>query len=98
NAQLNIGGSFLASTAKAVKSTDVTEFSAATPSSQPLLTVNVPLGLQYGGTTAGIQVQGSTLAVQPGHTLALVGGDLTIDGGNLTAESGRIELGAVATT
>lgn len=98
NAQLNIGGSFLASTANAVKFADGTEFSTATPSSQPLLTVNVPLGLQYGGTTTGIQVQGSTLAVQPGRTLALVGGDLTIDGGNLTAESGRIELGAVATT
>ncbi len=96
NAQLNIGGSFVASTASAVKFADGTEFSATNPSSQPLLTINVPLGLQYGSTTAGIQVQRSTLAVQPGNTLALVGGDVTMDGGNLTAESGRIELGAVA--
>ncbi len=97
NAQLNIGGSFLASTANAVKFADGTEFSATTPSSPPLLTVSVPIGLQYGGM-AGIQVQGSTLAVQPDRTLALVGGDIAIVDGNLTAPSGRVELGAVAGT
>jgi filamentous hemagglutinin family protein len=97
NAQLNIGGSFLASTANAVKFADGTEFSATTPSSPPLLTVSVPIGLQYGGM-AGIQVQESTLAVQPDRTLALVGGDIAIVDGNLTAPSGRVELGAVAGT
>ena len=35
------------------------------------------------------------LRVQPGLTLALVGGDVDIDGGVLTAEQGRIELGSV---
>jgi filamentous hemagglutinin family protein len=35
------------------------------------------------------------LKVQPGQTLALVGGDITLDGGVLTAEGGRIELGSV---
>jgi len=40
------------------------------------------------GTNAGLQVQ-------PGKTLALVGGDLNIQGGILTAEGGRIELGSV---
>jgi large exoprotein involved in heme utilization and adhesion len=34
--------------------------------------------------------------VQPGKTLALVGGDITLEAGNLTAASGRIELGSVA--
>jgi large exoprotein involved in heme utilization and adhesion len=34
--------------------------------------------------------------VQPGKTLALVGGDVTLEGGNLTAPGGRIELGSVA--
>ena len=36
------------------------------------------------------------LQVQPGKTLALVGGDVALLGGNLTAEAGRIELGSVA--
>jgi large exoprotein involved in heme utilization and adhesion len=36
------------------------------------------------------------LQVQPGKTLALVGGNVTIQGGNLQALSGRVELGGVA--
>lgn len=36
------------------------------------------------------------LQVQPGKTLALVGGDVVLEGGNLTAASGRVELGSVA--
>lgn len=35
------------------------------------------------------------LKVQPGQTLALVGGDIALEGGTLTAEGGRIELGSV---
>lgn len=92
--QLNIGGSFLASTASSVKFADGTEFSATIPSSPPLLSISVPLGLQYGATPAGIQVQGATLTL-PNRTLALIGGDTTLEGAHLTAERGRVELGAV---
>lgn len=35
------------------------------------------------------------LRVQPGKTLALVGGEVILEGGILTAEQGRIELGSV---
>ena len=35
------------------------------------------------------------LQVQPGQTLALVGGDVSLEGGNITAPAGRIELGSV---
>ncbi|MFB2970614.1 filamentous hemagglutinin N-terminal domain-containing protein [Aerosakkonema sp. BLCC-F183] len=41
------------------------------------------------GATAGLQVQ-------PGKTLALVGGNLALNGGLLSAPGGRIELGSVA--
>jgi large exoprotein involved in heme utilization and adhesion len=34
--------------------------------------------------------------VQPGKTLALVGGEVALEGGNLTAPGGRIEVGSVA--
>jgi filamentous hemagglutinin family protein len=36
------------------------------------------------------------LAVSPGQTLALIGGDIQLQGGNLTASSGQILLGSTA--
>ncbi|MBW4563466.1 MAG: S-layer family protein [Mojavia pulchra JT2-VF2] len=110
NAALNIGGSFLASTASSLNFADSTKFSATNPQTTPLLTVSVPVGLQFEGTPGAIYNQsqaspnGATnslnspvgLQVQSGKTLALVGGDLILEGGNITAKQGRIELGSVA--
>ncbi len=114
NASLNIGGSFLVTTASSINFTDGTHFSATNPQAQPLLTVSVPVGLGFGSNPGAILVQGTGhsltqnlfspfnrgntltgLRVQPGKTLALVGGDVTLEGGILTAEQGRIELGSV---
>ena len=105
HASLAIGGSILASTARSLNFVDGTQFSATAHPTRPLLTISVPIGLQF--ETAGeVRVQGSELAVQPGKTLALVGGDITLEGGevassggtNLAASGGRIELGSVAGT
>lgn len=93
NAELNISGSFLASTASSLNFGDRTNF-AATISNPPLLTVSVPVGLQFGASPKEILMQ-SKLMVRPGKTLALVGGDLTLNGSKLTAWGGRIELGSV---
>ncbi|MCL1474281.1 filamentous hemagglutinin N-terminal domain-containing protein, partial [Argonema antarcticum] len=115
NASLNIGGSFLASTANTLLFKDGAQFSATNPQVPPLLTVNIPVGLQFTGTPGAISVQGSGhnfsvdpetgkvtrngsaigLTVNPGNTLALIGGDVTLTGGNLTANGGRVELGSV---
>jgi filamentous hemagglutinin family protein len=117
NASLNIGGSFLSTTASSIKFADGSEFaSTATPLPTPLLTINVPVGLQMGQTSGAIQVNGTGhrfvgaapnttpyaaagaiagLKVQPGNTLALVGGDMNLMGGTLTAERGRVELGSL---
>ncbi|MFN6497894.1 MAG: filamentous hemagglutinin N-terminal domain-containing protein [Nostoc sp. DedQUE01] len=110
NASLNIGGSFVASTASSLNFADATKFSATTPQSAPLLTVSAPIGLEFGATAAPIRNQsqaspkgatnsvgqGVGLQVQSGKMLALIGGDITLEGGNLTANAGRIELGSVA--
>ena len=116
NAALEIGGSFLGSSASSIEFADGTEFGIDTPSSATLLTVSVPIGLQFGNAPAAIVNRSQTTAllpspdptvsdlvptpvglqVQPGNTLALIGGNIDIEGGNLSAFGGRIELGAVA--
>jgi filamentous hemagglutinin family protein len=97
NARLNIGGSFLATTASSLKFADGREFSAIpNNTATTLLTVNVPIGLQYGNNTGNIQVQGSELQVNPGKTLALIGGNLQFNGGQILAPGGRVELAGIA--
>ncbi|MBD2436316.1 S-layer family protein [Nostoc sp. FACHB-110] len=60
NAKLDVGGSFVGTTADSIKFADGTEFSSINPTSHPLLTISTPLGLQFGSRPAGeIRVNGS---------------------------------------
>ncbi|MEA5466238.1 two-partner secretion domain-containing protein [Leptothoe sp. PORK10 BA2] len=64
NAVLNIGGSFLATTADAIVFDNNVTFSASTPTSLGgLLSISTPIGLQYGSNPGPIEVQG------PGHQI-----------------------------
>ncbi|MEH2163589.1 MAG: S-layer family protein [Nostoc sp.] len=115
DARLNIGGSFVGTTASSLKFADGTEFSAVDASSRPLLTMSIPVGLQMGSNPAPITVQGNGhqlttpdpnfpairsatptgLQVQPGQTLALIGGNIGLTGGTLTAEQGQVAIASV---
>ena len=67
NARLDVGGSFFASTAESVVFGDNVEFSAVQPAANPLLTINVPIGIQMGANPDPITVRGN------GHNLTLEG-------------------------
>lgn len=109
NARLNIGGSFVASTAASLKFPNNLEFNASNQA-LPLLSINTPIGLQYGVVPGEIIVKGDSqgtrktnelinttnaLQVQSNKTLALLGGNILLNGGTLKTAGGRIELGSV---
>jgi filamentous hemagglutinin family protein len=94
NAKLNLGGSFIASTADSIRFANGTEFSARQPTS-PLLTIGVPIGLQMGPNPGKILNQSSGLKVPDGKNIALMGGDVEFVGGNLLSVNGKIEIAAI---
>ncbi len=63
HAALNIGGSFLGSTANRISFADGTGFSASNPQTAPLLTMSVPVGLQIGQNVGAINVTGLGSAI-----------------------------------
>ncbi|MBV8882618.1 MAG: filamentous hemagglutinin N-terminal domain-containing protein, partial [Chroococcidiopsidaceae cyanobacterium CP_BM_RX_35] len=89
NAQLSIGGSFLASTANSINFVDGTHFSATAPS-PPLLTVSIPVGLQIGNDSETIQVEGRGSNF-PGLSTALAPSALVVPSTmtGLTVNSGK---------
>ncbi|WP_052315692.1 filamentous hemagglutinin N-terminal domain-containing protein [Oscillatoria acuminata] len=106
NARINIGGSFIGSTANSLQFPDGSTFSASEPNAPPLLILSVPVGLQFNSNAGNIQVQGTGnpdivpsnpqgMGVAPGQTFALVGGNVSLNGAVVTVPSGRIEIGGV---
>ncbi|MCG6136101.1 MAG: filamentous hemagglutinin N-terminal domain-containing protein [Nostoc sp. LLA-1] len=104
NAQLKIGGSFVGTTATSIKFADGVEFDSTTATATPLLTMSVPVGLQFGQNSGAIALQKENngisqtpvgLQVEAGKTLALLGNNIDITGGILRTLNGSIELGSV---
>ncbi|MGB3650083.1 MAG: filamentous hemagglutinin N-terminal domain-containing protein [Rivularia sp. (in: cyanobacteria)] len=58
NAALDIGGSFIGTTANSIEFANGWKFSADDTYTPPLLTINMPLGLQMGQNPGAIQVNG----------------------------------------
>lgn len=105
NASLDLQGSFLGTTANSLIFPNGVEFSATNPQAPPLLSINVPIGLQFGSEPGSITSQAvirnsqgdavGGLSVGDGSTLALLGGEIALDGSYLSTENGQVKLGAV---
>ena len=91
NAQLDINGSFYASTADSFTFPDGREFSATNPGDAGLLSVNVPLGVQYGPGASGALANEGVLAVNPNQGLTL-DGETVLNSGTLIAPGGAINV------
>ncbi|NEQ48386.1 MAG: filamentous hemagglutinin N-terminal domain-containing protein [Leptolyngbya sp. SIOISBB] len=82
DAQLDIRGSFVATTANGFTFLDGSEFSAVDPQAPPLLTVSVTPGVQFGAVAGDIDNQGRLY----------VGQDLTLSAENLDLQ-GQVAAG-----
>ncbi|MDJ0567948.1 MAG: filamentous hemagglutinin N-terminal domain-containing protein [Pleurocapsa sp. MO_192.B19] len=100
NARLNIGGSFIGTTAESLVFEDGSQFSANEDKLEALLTVSVPLGLQFGSNPGSIINQANFSIPNPadptgqsqikqGLTTA-TGKTLALLGGDITFDGGAI--------
>jgi filamentous hemagglutinin family protein len=106
NARLNLGGSFIGSTASTIDFGNGQKFGLGSN----LLSINTPIGLDILRASGGISVVGNAiplntlgdrrftpdgLAVSPGKTLALVGNGIDMNQAAIVAPSGNVELHSV---
>jgi filamentous hemagglutinin family protein len=59
NAQLDVGGSFIATTANSIQFEGATEFAANSSTSEQIITMDRAIGLNFGGNNGSIQVNGN---------------------------------------
>ena len=103
NSSLDIGGSFLATTAQSIIFRDGAIFDTQNPQN-PLLTIDIPIGLQIGANLGSIINRSTTqnndetvgLEVNRGQDITFLGGDITFNGGNLTAPGGQVNLAGLS--
>ena len=104
NSALDLSGSFLATTGDRYIFSNNFEYSASNPESPPLLTINLPLGLQMGNNPQAIINRSrfsnsedllEGLAISSQETLSLVGGEVLLEGGYLSTSLGNLDIGSV---
>jgi filamentous hemagglutinin family protein len=110
NSSLDVGGSFVGTTANGIGLGEDGSFNATQPQTSNLLSVN-PSALFFNAVAAQAIVNRSQatglngetnsledpvgLQVPEGKSLALIGGDVVLEGGKLIIPSGRVELGGI---
>jgi filamentous hemagglutinin family protein len=111
NARLDVGGSFVGTTANRIQFGNQGFFSATNPEAPPLLTIN-PSALVFNQINPNASIENNSVAnlgldpsntftatglrVPDGNSLLLVGGDIKMNNGRLYAFGGRVELGGLA--
>ncbi|BCL35788.1 filamentous hemagglutinin N-terminal domain-containing protein [Nostoc sp. MS1] len=93
NASLDLTGSFLGSTGNSFNFGNGLEFSATNPKAAPLLSVSVPLGVQFNQGQPKAIANSAHLSVGTGQNLTLLGGTVASTG-QLSA-GGEIAVAAV---
>jgi filamentous hemagglutinin family protein len=103
-AKLEMSGTFVGSTASGLRFTDGTIFDAKTTGT-PLLTMSIPIGLQFGQNPASIMLKnsGNLTLTNPGNpersyngsSFLLVGGNIELDNSRVFLRGGKIELVAI---
>lgn len=109
NASLDIGGSFVATTANAIQFGDRGTFSAAVSPVANVFTVD-PSAFLFGQAPGAIQNNSRAdagrdpsnsfdvfgLKVQPGNSLLMLGGNIDTNGGGIVAFGGRVDIGSIS--
>jgi len=106
DAQLNLAGSFIGTTANAIQFADGQNFSATLLDSPPLLSISTPIGLQLGPSSGAIRVVGNghnaqqdrdfqwrvaePITGREGLTIA-PGNTLALVGGSVQFEGGQVQ-------
>ena len=102
-AAINIGGSFIATTADSIEFADGTSFAANDTSTDPILTVDEPSGLTFDGQPGAIEVYGGGNEITPnaGFAPTSIGTEQTglsvnqnesliLSGGEINVSGGRL--------
>ncbi|MGB3401422.1 MAG: filamentous hemagglutinin N-terminal domain-containing protein [Microcoleaceae cyanobacterium] len=69
NARLDVGGSFFASTADSILFENSIEFAASNPDAPPLLTINIPIGLNFRENPGSIVNKATLITTEDGNLL-----------------------------
>jgi len=96
NAQLDVQGSFHASTADYLRLEDGGRFDARQPKNSLLTVAPVEAFGFLTNSPASLSIEGSQLSVPSEKTLSLIGGDLTINQAELVTKFGHFNLISVA--
>ncbi|MBE9029314.1 filamentous hemagglutinin N-terminal domain-containing protein [filamentous cyanobacterium LEGE 11480] len=93
-AQLDVRGSFMATTANSIQFGNQGEFTSTSSPTPPLLTV-APSALNFVANQGAIIHQSPNITGAPGQSLTLLGASVRLDGGNLTVPGGKVILSGI---
>lgn len=102
---LDVNGSLLLTTASSLQFSDSFIFNSVNPQPVPVLTVSIPIGLNFGQSAEPIINQSQAvddrgllagLKIKPQQSFALIGGEIRFQAGRVQLPGGTIELGSVS--